>query len=366
MQRIAIVLLFVGRIAVAKTVKTSSGGYVATPYDRHAAKTIRLAQGSPALADQFPFAASLQINGVHSCGGVLIQPRVILTAGHCVTNLDDGSLKGPETMQVHVGNIMRGEGRGYPVEQVVIPEVFSVNDTFFGDIALLELSVPVYVEKAIIEDVTKIGDVLTAIGWGFTTDDNVLSTSLLQTLLGRVDTEACRAFHRMKGLGDMPMDHFCAQGMNTEADTCRGDSGGPLLQGDFHVLGITSYGPSDATCGQINSTGVYTSVAFWRPWINDTLSLYNMEGLSRPARLVYPDFNTCWDSNSGGNLKEDVVDSVGTCSTNCREFSECFSWQWEFQTKTCYLSSNLSVPVVVSDGCHTGTVVQNMDKLLMI
>lgn len=363
-QFVAILLLCVRRITRADPVRSlqSFGG---DAYDQTATKTIRLAQGSPVLVDQFPFAASLAINGVHSCGGLVIQPRVILTAGHCVTNLNDGSLKAPESMQIHVGNVTRGEGKMYPVEQVVIPEIFSVNDTFLGDIALLELSVPLDVEEAILGEVSQNNTILTAIGWGFTTEENVLSTSLLQTLLGKIDSAACDAFHDIKGLGTRPVDHFCAQGINTAADTCRGDSGGPLLQGDFHVVGITSYGASDAKCGQINSTGVYTSVDFWHPWINDTLSLYNMEGLSRPGRLVYPDFNTCWETTREG-ASVNVVDSVGACANMCRESFVCFSWEWKFQTKECHSSPEMAVPVIVSEDCHTGTVVQNIDKLLMI
>jgi len=259
-QFVVILLLCVSRrVTLAETVTTpveSRSTYRGIAYDQNASKSIRLAQGSPALADQFPFAASLMIHDVHSCGGLLIRPRVILTAGHCVTNLEDGSLKVPESMQVYVGNVVRGEGKGYTVEQVVIPEVFSVNDTFLGDIALLELSTPVPGDTAILGDVARNDTMLTAIGWGFTTEENVLSTSLLQTLLGKIDTEACDAFHQSKGLGMRPEDHFCARGMNTAADTCRGDSGGPLLQGDFHVVGITSYGASDAKCGQMSSTGV--------------------------------------------------------------------------------------------------------------
>lgn len=368
LQFVAILLLCMRRVTRAIPVTTpirSLQSYTGDEFDLTASKTIRLAQGSPALDDQFPFAASLAINGVHSCGGLVIQPRVILTAGHCVTNLSDGSLKAPESMQVQVGDVIRGEGKGYPVEQVVIPEVFSVNDTFLGDIALLELSTTVDVEEAVLGEVSNNNTMLTAIGWGFTTEENVLSSSLLQTLVGKIDTDSCDAFHENKGLGMRPVDHFCAQGINTAADTCRGDSGGPLLQGDFHVVGITSYGASDAKCGQLNSTGVYTSVGFWQPWINDTLSLYNMEGLSRPGRLVYPDFNTCWESTRQGALMN-VVDSVGACANICRESLECFSWEWKFKTRQCHNSPEMDVPVIVSEECHTGTVVQNVDKLLMV
>ena len=39
--------------------------------------------GVEASAGEFPFIVSLQRNGNHFCGGTLIAPDVVLTAGHC-------------------------------------------------------------------------------------------------------------------------------------------------------------------------------------------------------------------------------------------------------------------------------------------
>lgn len=331
-------------------------------------KLIKLAQGSPALANQFPFASSLSVNGVHACGGILIRPKVILTAGHCVTNFEDFSIKDPSTMRVHIGNVVRGEGTQYMVQQVVIPEVFNLNDSFLGDIALLELSLPSKQSGALLSNETMGQSVLTAIGWGYTSETGVLSSSLLQTLLTKLSDDACAKFHEVKGLGEKPVDHFCAGDMNTGADTCRGDSGGPLLEGDFQVVSLTSYGAFDAKCGQVNSTGVYTSVPFWYPWILDTISLYNMDGLNKPSRLVTPDFNTCWEMGEAGSMiSNQVTDSVGQCAEMCRSASRCMSWQWEFGSLQCTLDSSTDSPKkLASKFCHTGEVRQNVDKLYFV
>jgi len=369
-----------------------------------------------------------------------------------------------------VGNIVRGEGPEHAVHQVVIPEVYALNSSFLGDIALLELEqavdtpvatlpAPPVVEPsfaltssqespAVNEtvagqqetngtggttaesssdqsvqeevgislagialaappsttittsttssssqepntttiDATTTADLpLTAIGWGYTSEVSMLSTSLMEALLTRLPDEECEAFHQSKGLGTKPVDHFCA-GDSTGADTCRGDSGGPILEGDFDVIGITSYGASDSKCGAAdgNSTGVYTSVAFWRPWILDSLSLYNMGGDSRPSRLVTPEFFSCWssevpasssaaaaapaaaDASSADNLvtSRALATSVGECADRCRDDVRCLSFQFEFGSTQCSLSMSPGVETTASSACHTGRVSIGVDRLL--
>ena len=384
----------------------------------HSLTTLVVSTLTRSLAVQYPFAASITIYNVHTCGGVLIEPRVVLTAAHCVTDFSDGTIKDPETMGVRVGSVVRGEGPEYFVEQVVVPEVYTLNSSFMGDIALLELTEPVNAtlatlplpaeteppfsippvpelapvsdfqgllelssalapgeptdgamdgatDGAINGDADEAARPLAAIGWGFTSDVSVLSTSLMETLLISLPDEDCRAFHESKGLGEKPVDHFCA-GDATGADTCRGDSGGPLLHGDSEVIGITSYGASDAKCGSVegNSTGVYTSSRYWQPWVADSITLYNMGGESRPSRLVTPDFFTCWADDAEATSQQ-LTESVGECAELCRAELRCMSFQWEFGTDQCSLSPTPSIPTVAGEGlCHTGRLSIGVDRLL--
>ena len=331
----------------------------------------------------------------------------MLTAAHCVTDFSDGTIKDPETMGVRVGSIVRGEGPEYFVEQVVVPEVYTLNSSFMGDIALLELMEPANATVATLPSPTEAEAVfsippapasapalaleesmepstapasgeptdgvtedaaqaLAAIGWGFTSDVSVLSTSLMETLLIRLSDEECQTFHESKGLGEKPVDHFCA-GDATGADTCRGDSGGPLLKGDSEVVGITSYGASDAKCGSVegNSTGVYTSTSYWRPWIADSIALFNMGGESRPSRLVTPNFFTCWADDSRATLRQ-LTGGVGECAELCRADVRCMSFQWEFGSAQCSMSLTPRMSTVDGEGlCHTGSLSVGVDRLLL-
>jgi len=69
---------------------------------------------------------------------------------------------------------------------------------------------------------------------------------------------------------DITEKMFCAG--NQRADSCAGDSGGPLLTLDskfrWTVIGVVSFGPS--SCGSI-VPGVYTRVDSYSRWINRAL-----------------------------------------------------------------------------------------------
>ena len=56
-------------------------------------------------------------------------------------------------------------------------------------------------------------------------------------------------------------------------DTCQGDSGGPLLMftstNVWQQVGVTSNGDG---CAQPNKPGVYTRVAAYQSWINETMN----------------------------------------------------------------------------------------------
>lgn len=69
---------------------------------------------------------------------------------------------------------------------------------------------------------------------------------------------------------------ICALGENGK-DSCKGDSGGPLMRSIsttdeiWYVAGIVSFGP--AYCGTENVPGVYTDVFHYIRWILESLEI---------------------------------------------------------------------------------------------
>lgn len=66
---------------------------------------------------------------------------------------------------------------------------------------------------------------------------------------------------------------LCAGG-ELGKDSCKGDSGGPLMAkdpdtGNWITSGIVSIGPND--CGKFGVPGVYTSVKEYMCWITETV-----------------------------------------------------------------------------------------------
>ncbi|KAF6199491.1 hypothetical protein GE061_007517 [Apolygus lucorum] len=65
-----------------------------------------------------------------------------------------------------------------------------------------------------------------------------------------------------------PSDSLCALGCEEGETVCAGDSGAPLLCGPNRVLvGVVSYGPGNASCGNDKIPFVYARVDGWETWI---------------------------------------------------------------------------------------------------
>lgn len=89
--------------------------------------------------------------------------------------------------------------------------------------------------------------------------------------------EQCKQVYKSKGI-TLRSGQLCAGGENG-IDSCKGDSGGPLMAIDgrtyldrpyWYSVGIVSFGPTP--CGSIGWPGVYTRVSSYINWILQNIS----------------------------------------------------------------------------------------------
>lgn len=92
-------------------------------------------------------------------------------------------------------------------------------------------------------------------------------------LLDIVTFQKCQpAYNVFKQRELLSSNQFCAGGVKGK-DSCKGDSGGPLMYEQnrrYEVVGIVSFGHTP--CGIENIPGVYTHVYQYDSWIRSNIS----------------------------------------------------------------------------------------------
>lgn len=230
----------------------------------------RIVNGSPALANQFPHQALVFIltgQGSFQCGGSLISQDWVLSAAHCII--------GAVQVQVLLGSTNRN---AMPVKRygAQIVRLGSYNpSTLRDDISLIKFSQPVSFTanvKAIQlpalsqASATLQNEILTVSGFGLTTSNQVATNLQYTRVIGISNTE-CRSIY-----GSMIISSIlCTRGYpNTNAGSCSGDSGGPLIK-DSAVYGIVSFGAAQSCTAGLPQG--FTRVGSYVKWISSVTGI---------------------------------------------------------------------------------------------
>ncbi|KAM9243654.1 neutrophil elastase [Dugong dugon] len=214
--------------------------------------------GRPAQPHAWPFMVSLQRRGDHFCGATLITRSFVMSAAHCVNDLNFRSI------QVVLGahNLRRRER----TRQIfAIQRVFE-NDfdpiSLQNDIVILQLNgtatLNVNVQVARLPAQGRgVGNGVQclAMGWG-QLGMNRPSPSVLQQLNVTVVTSRCRR------------SNVCTLVHGRRAGICFGDSGGPLICNGV-VQGIDSF--IRGGCGSGIYPDYFAPVAQFANWINSII-----------------------------------------------------------------------------------------------
>ncbi len=251
------------------------------------------------------------------CTATLIDPEVLLTAGHCVY----GSGKYYSIQVVAGASIV-----SYDVETIgntadVVKHPLwdgNVNNENAVDIAMIHLSKKV-TDKEYYPvrnyPLETIGDQGIIVGYGLTgTNEN-------DSGLHRKGTATVRRQGLFSGFGTKYLIE-----VGNPASTCSGDSGGPFFtmqNGRYVVSGVTSFGINEQCVP--DRDGYDTQVVKYREWINDTLYGWTGHGLDNCT--TDSDCGDRYKCKNGGCIYQgDSCYMIEDCQNNCENTQNlCFA-----------------------------------------
>lgn len=250
----------------------------------------RVLDGEPAGFGSFPWQALIRV-GKGKCGGVLVNRRHVVTAGHCVKN------KVLNSVIVTLGEYHLKSSREplpdqtYRVVKAVVHPRFQFSpaaDRY--DVAVLRLDRTVryapHIAPICLPEVHRDpspGTTAYVAGWGALIPEDVTGPlisilvpevkrpSVLQVVNVPVITnEKCERWHNDQNIQvKIWPEMVCAGYREGGKDSCKGDSGGPLMvqqaDGRWVLIGIVSAGFS---CGKPGQPGIYHRISSTSDWIS--------------------------------------------------------------------------------------------------
>ncbi|NP_001155016.1 serine protease homolog 29 precursor [Nasonia vitripennis] len=213
--------------------------------------------------DEAPYTAQILENGKHICGAVIISEYWLLTAAHCVSNI--------QTPSIITGSSFRQRGgHNHTIAKIIVNEKFDYQ-SIDNDIALVQVQEHIdfnELQQAIeISNISpKIGDLIEIAGYGATGLTEPASETLKSAVLPVVEQKECykgydleHEEHAHNFLENM----FCASAEG--ADACQGDGGGPVVSRG-KLVGIISFAMD---CELSKTFSIYTLVSNYLQWIQD-------------------------------------------------------------------------------------------------
>ncbi len=272
--------------------------------------TEMIVNGKVAPEGKFPYQVRLYASLEDDkgfCGGSIIAPQWILTAGHCVVADSDAkeNLQPAETVFVGYGSTDRTATTKIEAEEIVVhPRYLEKALAGASDVALIKLKEPIPDAKKIeiATDATEQklvtrGVKVTVTGWGAIWDPEdkevveLLSKIDPQTDISEklnfpkklyeadihvMDREECRSVYAPQQL-NIADSEICAMKPRSASNSCYGDSGGPLVvlaeePKRYVQIGVVSWGDR---CGRAGNPNVFARVASFSDWIEATMAAHS-------------------------------------------------------------------------------------------
>ncbi|XP_072369257.1 transmembrane protease serine 3 isoform X2 [Scyliorhinus torazame] len=239
----------------------------------------RIVGGNISVFGQWPWQASLHVNGHHLCGGSIIASQWIATAAHCVVKFLFIT-----SWKVYVGIVKQPltESSSYVVEKIIHHRKYKER-SYDYDIALIKLEGPLtfndWIQPICLPNSGQEfgeGKSCWISGWGLTDGGDEISFNLRAAQVPLISNHVCsRPEVYYKSISSRMI---CAGYLQGGVDSCQGDSGGPLACNEdntWKLVGITSWG---AGCANQNKPGVYARVTEYLEWIHEQMEKEELDG----------------------------------------------------------------------------------------
>jgi hypothetical protein len=274
----------------------------------------RIVGGSNVARGDYPFFVRIDHNHYPACGGSLVAPDVVLTAGHCMTETVD--LLSVIVNGYHASYNLNDDQHPRLVEEMIRHPEYSTTK-FYNDVMFLRLDEPVYaipyIELNRDSDQPRNGEDVTVMGLGALAEGGDYPDVLQAVDLGVIDFETCNDAYVEVGLGPLIEDVMLCAGTNTNLpqDSCQGDSGGPLINRFGHQVGVVSFGLG---CAREGFPGIYARIAVRgdaEDWVGNTLcSLTQSSKLDEWCGKESPDVSLALQQELGPSLEPTPLASL--------------------------------------------------------
>ncbi|KAI7808444.1 hypothetical protein IRJ41_004962 [Triplophysa rosa] len=228
--------------------------------------------GNVARPHSRPYLASLQHNGDHTCGGMLIKENYVLTAAHCLNRRDFSGMKHLEVvLGAHNIHLKEKSQQRIQVKKYIPHPWFEQNNekNYSYDIMLLKLKTKAKLNK-FVEVVplpnkyveTPAHGNCSIAGWGMTNTNIKKPSSILYEIT--LELQSNKKCEKMWQKYFDSARQMCTVSNGREA-FCQGDSGSPLIC-ESKLLGIASYTSPDV-CTNTLYPEVYVKIPAFLRWI---------------------------------------------------------------------------------------------------